>query len=365
MRFFLLFWLILSPLAQAQQVSPKAVQEATQSVFRIIFLRPKADLVEVPLPTYEKELEGRFKKESFLGWWLRSVGDKCRKEKKEKCPLMVDLRVNERKELLLPIGSTALVGDGKTLYTAPHVWVAEYEYARRLGNAEAPRKEIEREARKTFLDREIDFVLFDEKRNIVLNTYDAKPAKIRDYSVGALLSYLYPKLAVEVTTDQMEFMILELPEALPAKYKPLVRAKDLADKKRPNGLVKEWDYGTSIYSVGMPEDPRFDLAAKKVKEEYRDLHVDLCKTSRVLIKGLEASPDIEKDKVAAYERYFFGAEAKEVFHGMSGGPILNEKGEFVSLNSTVQPVPTVFRIGPDGKLPTVNLIIGPHPAVLP
>lgn len=365
MRFLLvLSFFGLSYGALADEKIPEAVTRASDSVFRIIFLRSKAESLEVSMEVYQQEIEPLFKNARFMGWWVRSVGDKCRKEKKEKCPVMFDLRVTKEGKFLVPEGSTALVGDGKTLYTAPHVWTTYYDFARGLGQSDRPKKEIEEIAKETFLNREVDFILFDEKRNIVYNTYDDKPAKIRDYGVGALIPYLYPKLEIGTTTDHLEFMVMELASPLPGRYKPIPRAKDIADNKSANGLVKRLTYGTSFFPVGFPDDSEFDLEAKKVNGEYHDRHVSQGKSSRAFINSVESSPFIDKKIPKQLEKIHFGVDAK-VYFGMSGGPILNAEGEFVSLNSTIQPVPTALKIGPDGTIPMVKIIIGPHPSVLP
>jgi hypothetical protein len=342
---------------------PAAVRKSSESVFRIIFLRPKAELAQIPAKVYEDEIEKWFSETSVAGWWLREVGKKCRAEKKGICPLMMDLRLTSDKKILLPIGSTALVGNRRTLFTAPHVWVAAHEFAVALGQSGAPAAEITKKARNTFIGREIDFVLLDEQRNVVLNTYETRPAKIRDYSVGTLFGFLYPQIKVGVTTDYMEFMTMELADELPAKYAPIPRSEGILDAGNRNGLVKEFSEGAKLYSVGLPGDPKFNLETAKVGTVYHDLYISEGKLTRRLFENFEASPFIEKKIVAEMETLYVASDSK-CYHGMSGGPILDEKGQFFSIHSTSQPVLPVGVVIDPTKTPQ-EVLIGPHPRILP
>jgi hypothetical protein len=326
---------------------PGAIRQTAQGVVRILFLPPKQNLLEVPLKEYEETFEIYYPKETFVGEWFRRVGEKCRKEKKEKCPVMAEL-VWDKEELLVSLGSAFVAGgspgESKTLYTAAHVWMGFHGRMSRL----AASKQSEKEKRIQATDQigtSADFILFDGAGKILFNTYEAGDrATIREYAVPELFYLLYPNNPQPAFNDNLEFIVFDLSRDL--GLPPIEFAKVEADPKAGNGMAMK--YGTTLYAIGFPGRGLSSDPVKIVKSTL----------DRGYISSIESSAGVPREWVELNERMTFTL-ADIVDLGMSGGPIVDEDGRIVSLNSAAKLI--VTNPGPQFRRVTA----GPHPLWFP
>ncbi len=302
---------------------PDKVQQAKKSVYRILFLPPKNELRTVSLKVYE-ELEQTFPSTNFVGWWFQQVGNNCRNEKQNQCPVMADLLRNERGGIEIPLGSAFFVGDTQHLFTSAHIWVRFFDEMELLGNSQLSTAERSAKAQSQ-LDRSVDFLLFDASGKVVFNTYEAgDSASLDSYAVPSLIHLLYPQHIPPGVDDSFEFLVLKLNRKV--GQETLNLAKVNAKPANPNGL--DMKYGTDLYPLGFAEEQLPPASCSVVS----------AKLGSVRIEALKRGGYLGEESLRILALIDFSLNKNASF-GMSGGPIITADGEVVSIISQSVVVP--------------------------
>ncbi len=328
-------------LANAQEKIPKAVQEARSAVFQIIFL-PAPDKVK----QYSKEAFEALDRSynngkapaSTLGFWFQKLNQDCGDRKT--CEFWIDReRVNN--QIAYSYATAFLAKDARTLITAPHVWVSMDEKAKR---GQVKREEV--------IDKPVHFVLIDQNQNIVFDTRrEGSSAVVTAFANAVTMQSFYPQFSLIAGEgiDGMEFLAIRLNKAFQKKFLPPF----LGD---PNTLKKQRLYSLGIYD--QPDTGKFGGAASILACRETDQFADSLEQQGRGQSELRRMSELYRANTVSFD-----VEAQP---GMSGGPVLNDRGEVVSLNSFGRKHPVFASGQTSGQLSINNMKVvgttfGPSP----
>jgi hypothetical protein len=307
---------------------PAQVKAASSSVLRIV---PFLDEPRVIKKEGYAEARNLFKeRQGFMADWFTNMLDECIKKGQEECSFPFSA------------AATAFVAESAdTIYTSIHNFADLFKAVGELLEEQDALGKWK--IAKTIVGRKFNFLLIDTERGKNVVVYDSRQPNTGAKAEQFIMSPLIPLIAKVEVREEDRFMLKTVGDYLRLKLDRPLETRPLKIHATREG---DKFMGKTVYAVGYPERTSNRLA---LMADDSDGHHKYITSGEVISFADTTTPPLIRMGQSKDERAYMAAHVAlidslslssnaDVAQGMSGGPMLLESGEVLTVVPLAKPL---------------------------